>query len=99
MLVTFENSVYAYRVTNEGFRQRTISFLNDNYADDFYTRWSFFQIDNSEYLSWLSQESFTLTNFLSIKHFVLIGQDSILDIAATYEPKIELVEKNIARAK
>jgi len=91
VLVSFENSVYAYRVTDEGFRQKTISMLNDNYEDDFYVKWSFFKVDNSEYLQWLSQESFTLTDLLLVKHFVFIAQDSILDIASSYEPKVELI--------
>jgi hypothetical protein len=98
VLVSFQNSVYAYRSTSEGFRQRTISMLNDNYEDNFYAQWSFFKVENSKYLQWLSQESFTLTDFLSVNHFVFIAQDSILDIAATYEPRVELIS-NITQYK
>lgn len=92
-LFTFENSVDSYRSTNESFVLKIIDDLDKRYGTDFYAHWSFFKILNSDYLKWLSEKSFGISDSLHFKHLVFFGLDSMLDVITCYEPKIELIER------
>ena len=50
--VVFENSVDAYRSTDESFRQSTVADLGERYGNEFYGDWTFFKVTNSTYISW-----------------------------------------------
>jgi hypothetical protein len=91
LFITFERSIDACRVTDEGDRFTKLLYLIDTYGRDFFVKWAFFKVTNSEYLEWLSQESGSIFDSKSMEHFALITQDSIIDIASRYEPKIELI--------
>jgi|SRR5579862_3646837 len=91
LFITFQRSIDAYRTTDEGYRAAKLLYLNDTYGHDFFAKWSFFKVTNSEYLKWLAQESGGIFNSKSNEHLVLITEDSMLDIATTYEPKIEII--------
>ena len=92
--ILFEDSVDAYRDTDESFRRKLIYDLGQTYGSNFYGKWTFFKVYNSKYLQWLSEESFEITNSLGFIHFSLIAADSILDIVTTYEPKIIIMNEN-----
>jgi hypothetical protein len=49
------DSAWAYRLTNESFRLSLIYQLGLKYGEDFYTKWAFFKVDESDYLDWLSR--------------------------------------------
>ncbi len=89
--VIFEGYVYSYRCVDEGCRVKTVSMLDALYGDQFYSKWTFFTVENSEYLRWLSNESDTWSDAVEMKHFAFITPDVIFDIAITYEPRVELV--------
>ena len=91
LFITFERSIEACRVTDEGDRFVKLLYLIDTYGRDFFVKWPFFKVTNSEYLEWLSQESGGIFDQKSMEHFALITQDSIIDIATSYEPKIEII--------
>ncbi len=55
--VVFEDSVHAYRSTDESFRQNTIDALDEIYGTLFYSEWTLFKIVDSEYMQWLSGQS------------------------------------------
>ncbi len=93
VIVTFENSVDAYRTTDETFRLNCINTLDKQYGPDFYGKWTFFKVTNSKYIQWLSEESCTISDSLPLVHFSFIAANCILDVVTTYEPKVELVEK------
>ena len=82
----------AYRKTDETFRLNLINQLSEKYGDEFYVKWSFFKIENSNYMKWLSEQSNGYTGDLKLKHFVIMGIDSIVDIVAYEEPKFKLLE-------
>ncbi|MGC2310232.1 MAG: hypothetical protein WA432_01265 [Candidatus Babeliaceae bacterium] len=90
--VMFENSIDAYRSTDESFRLKTIHDLGQYYGSSFYTQWTFFKVINSEYLHWLSEQSYKITDTLSFIHFSFIAADSILDVVTNYEPRVELIK-------
>lgn len=89
--VIFEGYVYSYRSVDEGCRVKTIGMLDELYGGQFYSKWTFFTVENSEYLQWLSKESGTWSDAVSMKHFAFITDDVIFDVAITYAPKVELV--------
>ncbi len=88
--VIFEHSVDAYRSTYGSFRQEKIYFIETHYGTKFYAEWTFFKVTHSSYLLWLSEQSYGITDSLSPIHFSFLAMDSVVDVVATYEPKIEI---------
>ncbi len=89
--IQFENFVDAYRSTNESFYSVTFSDLSSRYGADFYKEWSFFKIQNSEYVQWLSKKSATWADEFLFIHFCILGGDEIVEIVARYEPTVKIV--------
>lgn len=94
VVIHFENSVYAFRKTEETFRQIMIHDLSIHFEKKFYAEWTFFKVENSSYIQWLEKQSGGLAGMFSIQHFVFLGLNSIVDVAVTYEPKIIVSEDN-----
>ncbi len=92
--IIFENSICAYRSTNESFTLQILDTLGEKYGKNFYAHWTFFKIINSSYIQWILQESHHVTNTMPLTHFAIFTLDSLIDIVATYEPKIELIQQN-----
>ncbi len=90
--VLFPHSVHAFRNTDETFRLLTIGYLDENYAPKFYGDWTFFKVENSEYLKWLSEQSHGISDSYKVIHFSIITDDEILDLAASYEPTVTFVD-------
>lgn len=86
--ILFEDSVHAYRSTDESFRQRTINKLDEHYGTEFYRNSTFFMVTNSEYIQWLSLQSYGIADSESVYHFSILAIDSVVDVIAAYEPKI-----------
>jgi|SRR5579862_507719 len=91
LFITFEHSIGAYRITDEGDRGMKLLYLSNTYGRDFFAKWSFFKVTNSEYLEWISQEAGGIFDPKSTEHLVLITENSIIDIVSSYEPKIEII--------
>jgi hypothetical protein len=90
MTVIFDPA-WAYRTTYETYRMFLISDLFELYGDKFCVERSFFRVENSSYMKWLSIESAGLTDKLI--HFVIMDNDFVMDIAAYEEPKIRIINK------
>jgi len=88
----FEGSVTAFRITEEGCRVETIAYLDITYQENPYADWTFFKVENSSYLKWLSEQSSTISDHLNLQHICCITDDSFLDIATRYEPEISFIE-------
>lgn len=91
VLVSFKNSIISYESTYESFRSKLISDLDDQYGTKFYGTWTFFKVTNSSYLQWVSKHSYDTTKSLFLTHFCIIGLESIVDIIATDEPQVTLI--------
>ncbi|KHF30062.1 hypothetical protein [Anoxybacillus sp. EFIL] len=89
--VIFEDSVHAYRSTDESFRQSVINKIDEQYGTQFYAEWTFFKVANSEYIQWLSEQSYGISESESLIHFCFLAGDSIVDVVAAYEPKIAII--------
>ena len=92
VIIAFENSVEAYRATDESFRQKTLLKLSREHGIGLLGQWALFKVHNSSYIHWVSEESFNITGSLQLQHFVFIGGNQIVDVLSTDEPKIELIE-------
>lgn len=92
MMIIFDKSVYAYKSTEESFRQQTLDMLAEQYGGKFYQEWAFFKVQNSSYLKWLSKQSYGITDSLPFMHFSILTVDSFIDIVDSYEPKIEFID-------
>ena len=90
--VVFKNSVGIYRNTNESYRLKIMDDLNKKYGKKFYGDWTFFKIENSEYIKWLMSQSYDTIDESSI-HFVFVAADSILDVVTTYEPEFKFINE------
>lgn len=92
ILILFANSVNAFRNTNETFRLVTIDYLNKNYDVNFYSNWTFFKVENSEYIKWLSEQSHGISASYGVMHFSIVTDEQILDFACTYEPTVTFLD-------
>lgn len=90
--IVFEDSVHAYRSTDESFRQKTVQFLEEQYGCEFFSTWTFFQVGKSEYLQWLSDQSHGVLEAEYLCHFAFLATDSVVDVVAAYEPRVENVK-------
>jgi hypothetical protein len=86
--ILFEDSVHVYRSTDESFRQSTINKLDEHYGAEFYRNRTFFIVTNSEYIQWLSLQSYGISDSEPVYHFSILAVDSVVDVIAAYEPKI-----------
>ncbi len=95
--VKFKYGVSAYRCTEEGLTLNLLNLLGEQYGTDFYTKWNFFKVDNSEYIKWLVNEyagfDDEYANLIGLKHYAFIDNDFILDVIAKYEPDFEFIKK------
>ncbi len=92
--VSFKNSVESYRVADESFRQKTLLKLSTEYGIGLLGKWTFFEVHNSSYAKWLSEESFQITDVLSLHHFVFVGCNQVVDVLSGDMPNVTLI-KNI----
>ncbi len=88
--IIFKDFVDAYRCTNESFYFLLFSDLSKQYGTDFYKDWSFFKVQNSKYIQWLSIKSATWADQFSFIHFSIFGGNEIIDIVARYEPTVSI---------
>lgn len=87
--IVFDNSVHAYRSTDESYRQKILNYIDEKYGTEFYSEWTLFKVVNSEYFEWIYNQSFGIAEIEELNHFSIIAVDSIIDIIAAYEPIIK----------
>lgn len=91
--IIFEDSVDSYRCTDESLRLTSLSEFHAQLGDNFYKPWTFYRVNNSAYLKWLSEQSHGIYEPEFFKHFLLLTSNEVIDIIATYEPKVELINQ------
>lgn len=89
--IVFEESVHAYRSTDESFRQSMINNIDEQYGTEFYKDYTFFKVSNSEYIHWLSLQSYGIAESEPLYHFSFLAVDSVLDVIAAYVPKLSIL--------
>ncbi len=91
--LVFDGIIGSYKLTDETYKIETWAFLDKQYGANFYSKWTFFKVSNSSYLRMLSEESSGIADSRNLIHFVIIEVNVVLEIVASYEPKVELVEE------
>jgi hypothetical protein len=86
ILVTFNQSIDAYRSTDESFRLKTMSEIDQSQGSAFYGQWTFFKVENSNYIQWLAEEAPEIFIPKDYMHFSFISVEGFVDIVTTYEP-------------
>jgi hypothetical protein len=89
--IVFDSSVHSCMNTNETFRLKAIYTLREKYNSEFYTTWTFFKVTNSRYVKWVGEQSLGIVELESLTHFSIVSVDSVVDIVAAYEPKVEFI--------
>lgn len=92
ILQTFVAAVAAHRCIDESFSTSLLMRLEKQYGSKFYFEWSFFKVENSTYVNWLTLESDGVFNSKAYSHFCIFGVDSVVDIIAMGDPVVEFVE-------
>jgi len=94
VLITFDGIVCSYRSTDETYRDKLICDLEEKYGATFLSGWTFFKVNNSNYVKWLSEQSYGISDHFSCtQHFSILGVDCVFDIIASYEPKVEIINE------
>ena len=93
LIISFNESVWAYRSAEEGLRLLTMENLAQKYGANFYTEWTFFKVLNSDYLNWIFKESYNTAPGSNLMHFCVVAMDDILEIIADYEPEVKVHNK------
>lgn len=91
--LTFKTGAGSYQRTDESFCLERTAPLADKYGIEFYARWTFFIINNSDYLKFLSAQSQSISDSRDFIHFSILAIDSIMDIIAYEEPLVIIQEK------
>lgn len=92
--ILFKN-VCAYKTEIESYRLNTFYTLTERYGKEFYTTWTFFKIHQSSYLKEVCS-IINLSDHQDIQHFVIMGQESMVDVLTSSEPIVSYIkeEKN-----
>jgi hypothetical protein len=91
--VNFEESIDLYRNTRSEYRLALMDTLAEQYGSDFYHNWTFFKIEHSLYVQWISKSSLGISDYYNFIHFAFITADSVLDIVVDYEPSVVITDE------
>jgi len=86
--ILFAGTIGSFRYINESFCFKICGNLSEKYGDEFYKNWSFFKIENSEYLKLMSDSSHGWADRFHFKHFCIVGGDEIIDIVVNSDPEV-----------
>ena len=90
--VLFDGQISAMRFADETMRLKLFKDLFNKYGVDFFRCWSFFKAEKSDYLQWLSSQSYEISDFYQIQHFALImDEDCVIEIMVNYEPEFKIL--------
>ncbi len=93
ILFQVEQAALAYRISYEGFRVKLFRELREKYGSEFHASWTFFKVNDSEYVKWIDQESDTIASHWSstinpLQHICLMTMEAVIDVISYGEPKI-----------
>ena len=80
VVVLWDCLVESYTYTEEV--NRTKSYNQET------SQWTFFEICNSKYIQWLTEESVNILSTRDLHHICIVGDNSVIDVIASEYPKI-----------
>ena len=81
----------AYRVVRALNQQDILIELGEKYELSLGKGLTFFEVKNSSYLRWLSEESVGMIDNLNAHHYALITTNVVVDIISSIEPMVEFI--------
>ena len=92
MRIFFQMPVVFYKNVHEYCSLEDVFVLQEKYGDAFVIGSALFQVRNSNYLQWLTEESKESIKDLQLKHFVFFLDSSRIDIITTEEPLVGWID-------
>lgn len=90
--VLFDGQILSMRFADETMRLKLFDDLYNKYGKGFCRNWSFFKVEQSDYLQWLSSQSYAISDSYEIQHFALImDEDCVLEVFVSYEPEFKIL--------
>ena len=90
--VFFKYCVADHRTINGNFRNKIIDALREEYGSEFYNSWSFFKVNNSAYVKWVSEESYGTSDIRNFTHYSFIAENSIVDIITNHKVEVKIID-------
>jgi len=89
--IRFEASVASFKTTYRPFRNQLILELREKYGESFCSM-SLFKVNNSKYIQWLSEDSYTISDYWMLLHYAIFTDNWIIDIVDRSNPIVEWLE-------
>ena len=83
IILNWDGVVESYMCTEESSR-------SEMYKNQDLTEWTFFEIESSEYVQWICEQSLGIQQSDKLHHFCIIGINAVIDVVASYTPSIAL---------
>ena len=90
--VLFDSGIYCYRDTYETYTHSRMLEACERQGRELFYGTNFFKVTNSDYIKWVSEQSGGISNCQPLEHFVIFTQDSMVEILAYYEPRVEFID-------
>jgi len=92
--IKFNGFIESYRYGSENYRTKILEKLEKNSSHNISNKFHYFYLEKSKYLTWLDDESYTITSANKSKHYMFIDKNSVLDVITWYDPEIEIIKTN-----
>lgn len=89
--VHFDKTAYAYATTSYPDLLTKVDKLAEQYGKEFIKQWSFFKVNHSTFIKTIHQQEPQIPNVDKWIHFVLVCTNSIIEVIAVNEPRVELI--------
>lgn len=88
--INFKDSVYVYRKIDESYIGKILFKVQEKHGPIIKNN-CFFKIEKSDFLTFLSSSSGGWSDAIPMIHFVILEENSLLDIVADYEPEVRFL--------
>lgn len=86
--ILFESLVLSLRCTDEGRRIKTLNDLGKKYGAEFWGKWKFFKVIDSDYVRWHNIETYDIYAEYDINHYVIFTTDDIIEVLTDCDPVV-----------
>lgn len=93
IIINFDGIVLSYRVTKNETQDNRLTYLEKIYGDKL-SNWPFYKSNSSEYLNWLEKRSCGIHGGFTIKHYIAITNDYLIDILSSYAPTVKIIKES-----
>lgn len=94
--IVFDGFVDAYQYVDIRYQAERLNEIEKKYGKEFFNKWTFFKVINSDLRRWLNEESLGIIDYFfthnSYMHFAFVTSTCVIDVIAGYEPKIEFIQ-------